>query len=142
MNEGVSKSGPKWLKTEAQIGSKGFVQHTSTPNFEVEPQVNQIPAKPNDTANEGGACVLEDSVNGVDSPSSGTAGDTRTGDDVCSQADAGAGLEHGSPEFFLVKLARKGMVYISISRRTSQDLVTFFTKILREIHSRARVTPQ
>lgn len=108
----------------------------------MEPQSKQIPTKPNDLGNEVGTGILEDNVNGVGSPSSGTAGNNTVGDDVCSQAEAGAGLKSGSPEFFLVKLARKGMVYISISRRTSQDLVTFFTKILREIHSRARVTPQ
>lgn len=139
----MSKSRPKQLKTEAQIGSKGFVQDTSTTlNCDMEPQLKQIPTKSNGTANEVGTGILEDNVNGVGSPSSGTAGNSTTGDDVCSQAEASAGLKNGSPEFFLVKLARKGMVYISISRHTSQDLVTFFTKILREIHSRARVTPQ
>jgi hypothetical protein len=139
----VSKSRPKRLKSEAQIGSKGFEQDTSALNFDMEPQLlKHIPTKPNDIANEVGTGILEDNVHGVGSPTSGTAGDSTIGDDVCSQAEAGAGLKNGSPEFFLVKLARKGMVYISISRRTSQDLVTFFTKILREIHSRARVTPQ
>lgn len=54
----------------------------------------------------------------------------------------GQELQQSSQEFFLVKLARKGMVYISVSSRTSRDLVTFFERVLSDIHSGARPTPK
>ena len=45
-------------------------------------------------------------------------------------------------EFSLLKLARNGMVYISIPSRSPGDLVAFFTKTIKDFHSRSRAAPR
>lgn len=45
-------------------------------------------------------------------------------------------------EFHLVKLARNGMVYISIPSRSPGDLVTFIARILKDFHTRSRAAPR
>ena len=45
-------------------------------------------------------------------------------------------------EFHLVKLARNGMVYISIPSRSPGDLVKFFAKIINDFHTRSRAAPR
>ncbi|CAK9222555.1 unnamed protein product [Sphagnum troendelagicum] len=48
----------------------------------------------------------------------------------------------GLPEFSLVKLARMGMVYLSVSGRTSRDMVTVLSRLLADIHAGLRTSPQ
>ncbi|CAK9874226.1 unnamed protein product [Sphagnum jensenii] len=51
-------------------------------------------------------------------------------------------LTKGLPEFSLVKLARMGMVYLSVSGRMSRDLVTVLSRLLADIHAGLRTSPQ
>ncbi len=51
-------------------------------------------------------------------------------------------LTKGLPEFSLVKLARMGMVYLSVSGRTSRDMVTVLSRLLADIHAGLRASPQ
>lgn len=65
-----------------------------------------------------------------------------------SSAEGGAALRSGpaaefkQQDFHLVKLARNGMVYISIPSRSPEDLVTFFAKIIKDFHTRSRAAPR
>lgn len=65
-----------------------------------------------------------------------------------SETERGAALrtspaaETKQQEFHLVKLARNGMVYISIPSRSPGDFVTFFDKIIKEFHTRSRAAPR
>lgn len=45
-------------------------------------------------------------------------------------------------DFQLVKLARNGMVYISIPSRSPGDLVKFVDSILKEFHTKSRAAPR
>jgi hypothetical protein len=51
-------------------------------------------------------------------------------------------LTKGLPEFSLVKLARMGMVYLSVSGRTSRDMVTVLSRLLADIHAGLRTSPK
>lgn len=79
--------------------------------------------------------------NGLEVDNAATGGDSVVGDQG-SALNRSSAAETKQQEFHLVKLARNGMVYISISSRPPGDLVTFFAKILKDFHTRSRAAPR
>lgn len=71
-------------------------------------------------------------------------GATRNGLEVDNLAPGGDSAVGGikQQEFHLVKLARNGMVYISIPSCSSGDLVTFMSRVLKDFHTRSRAAPR
>jgi len=69
---------------------------------------------------------------------------TGNGLEVNNAAPGGDSLvgEIKQQEFHLVKLARNGMVYISIPSRSPGDLVTFMARILNDFYTRSRGPPR
>lgn len=84
---------------------------------------------------EGSPTAMEKNGFGMDHAETFTLSDRDTGLGCSSAPDM-------KGEFRLVKLARNGMVYISIPCRSAEDLFTSFIKIINDFHSRTRAAPR
>ncbi|XP_024385950.1 uncharacterized protein [Physcomitrium patens] len=122
-------------KIEAQLRSP---EERDTKVAEVERQSSStgITGKlDGSNTDEGSPTAMEKNGFGMDHAETFTLSDRDTGLGCSSAPDM-------KGEFRLVKLARNGMVYISIPCRSAEDLFTSFIKIINDFHSRTRAAPR